>query len=238
MTLNVMNTGDIKPENLNALIYAPSGTGKTTTARTLSGLNPIVISLEAGLLSLRNSRVDYVEVNPDQKISSLRSILEEVKKSDYDTVFIDSLSEISEAFYDLAKAEFPDSRNTMQRYGYTKELMVRFLKYTRDFKKNIIYTALQKDDKDDVGRVTHLPLLVGSIKESAPALFDFVFALRIIEKDGEQIRLFQTQPGDGFQAKDRSGALAPFEKLPTKASDLKGWYLSSSFSGDMYLSKA
>jgi len=41
---------------------------------------------------------------------------------------------------------------------------------------------------------------------------DFVFALRVIEKDGEKVRVLQTAEGDGFQAKDRSGELNTLEK--------------------------
>ena len=212
MSLDIKKTNEQKPTKLNALIYGHSGFGKTTLASTLSKQNAIVISAEAGLLSLKKHNIDYVEINPDSKVSSLRTILSDVAKSGYDTVFIDSLTEISQAFLDLAKTEFPDSRNTMQRFGYYNELMIRFLKYTRDFDKNIIYTALQKDDKDDVGRQTHVPSLIGSIRETCPALFDFVFALRIFEKEDEKIRVLQTDSGDGYICKDRSGELAQFEK--------------------------
>lgn len=212
MSLDVKKTNLQEPTKLNALIYGQSGAGKTTLAGTLGAYKPIIISLEAGLLSLKGVDVDYVEVDPEHRITSLRKILEEVKNSDYQTVFIDSLTEISEAMYDLAKSEFPDSRNTMQRYGYTKELMVRFLKYTRDFDKNIVYTALQKDDKDDIGRQYHLPNLVGSVKESAMGYMDFVLALRVVEKDDERVRVLQTSPSAGYQAKDRSGKLNEFEK--------------------------
>lgn len=212
MTLNVKKTNRITATKINGLIYGHSGAGKTTLAGTLLKYKPIVISLEAGLLSLKGHDVDYVEVDPDHRITSLKKILAEVEKSDYQTVFIDSLSEVSEAMYDLAKSEFPDSRNTMQRYGYCKELMIRFLKYTRDFDKNVFYTALQKSDKDDVGRMYHLPKLVGSVKEDAMAFMDFVFALRVIEKDGEKVRVLQTSEGDGYQAKDRSGVLNALEK--------------------------
>jgi len=210
MSLDVKKTLDIRATKLNGIIYGQSGVGKTTLAGTLNKV--IVISLEAGLLSLKGKDVDYVEVDPEHRISSLRKILEDVKKSDYETVFIDSLTEISEAMYELAKSEFPDSRNTMQRYGYTKELMVRFLKYTRDFDKNVFYTALQKDDKDEIGRMSHLPKLVGSVKEDAMGFMDFVFVMRIIEKDGEKVRVLQTEGGDGYQAKDRSGCLNVLEK--------------------------
>lgn len=212
MSLNIKKTSTIQATKLNAIIYGISGSGKTTLASTLKDFNPLVISLEAGLLSLKAFDVDYVEVDPLNRIGSLKKILEEVKRSDYKTIVIDSLTEISEAFYEMAKAEFPDSRNTMQRYGHCKELMVRFLKYTRDFDKNVIYTALQKDDKDDTGRMSHLPKLVGSVKEDAMAFMDFVFCLRVVEKDGEPVRFLQTGPGHGYQAKDRSGKLDEFER--------------------------
>ena len=77
--------------------------------------------------------------------------------------------------------------------------------------KNVFYTCLQRDDKDDIGRVTHLPNLIGSIRESCPAMFDFVFAMRIFETEDEKKRALQTDSNDGYIAKDRSGKLNNYE---------------------------
>ena len=208
--MKVSNTNDIKPTKVNALIYAPSGYGKTTLAKTLPP-KTIVISLEAGLLSLKGSNVDYVEVDPKRKLESLREYLGEIVKSDYDTIFIDSLSEISQMFLEEAEKKFPDARNNMQKYGLYNQMMMAFIKYCRDLDKNVFFTALQKDDKDEIGRITHIPDLVGSISKKCQAYFDFVFCLMIFEKDDEKKRVLLTDAHDGYVAKDRSIHLDQYE---------------------------
>jgi len=209
--MQVKKTNDIVAKNINALIYGPSGVGKTTLGSTLPD-KTLIISLEAGLLSLMNHEIDYVEVDPTDKIGSLRRILIEATGSDYQTLFIDSLTEISQAFLDVARKEFSDARQTMLMYGLYNQYMTSFLKHTRDMEKNIFFTCLQKDDKDDIGRITHTPDMIGSISSKSPAYFDFVFALIIFEKEDEKVRAILTDTNDGYIAKDRSGKLDQYEK--------------------------
>lgn len=207
----IKSTSDLSFNKINALIYGPTGYGKTTLASTLPP-KTLLISCENGLLSLRNKAIDYVEIDTKDKMKSIKNILEEVKKSDYDTIFIDSLTEISGYFLDHAKTKYPDDRNTMQRYGLVLTLTQAFIKATRDMEKNVFYTCLEKSEKDNVGRVSHKPDLIGSIRDSIGAYFDFYFPMRIIVKDEKEVRVLQTQPYDGYEAKDRSGALDVFER--------------------------
>ena len=209
--MKVKKTNQIEPTQINCLIYAPSGYGKTTLAGTLPP-KTLVISLESGLLSLMNKDVDYVEIDTSNPINSLRNILGDIEKGDYDNIFIDSLTEIGDAFLQEAKKEFPDARQTMPRFGRQREMFVSFIKYTRNMKKNVFYTCLEKSDKDETGRRYQVPSLVGSIRDEIGAYFDFVFALRVFETDeGEKKRALQTDTRDGYGAKDRSGKLNEYE---------------------------
>lgn len=208
--MDIKNTNDIVATKITALIVGESGAGKTTLAKTLPP-KTIVISLEGGMLSLQGCNVDYIEIDCKRKIESLRKILDDVSKSDYDNVMIDSLTEISQAFVEFAKLEYPDDRQTMKMYGYYNELMIRFIKYCRDMDKNIFFTALQKTIKDDIGRMYHHPEMIGSIAGKCVAYFDFVFALLVFEKDGVKKRALLTNKQDNYACKDRSGRLDAFE---------------------------
>lgn len=213
--MKVQSTKDIKPTKINCLIYGASGAGKTTLA---SGLQQktLILSLESGLLSLKNFAVDYVEIDaptPKGKYEQLRQTLIEVGKTDYVNVYIDSLTDVAQIFVDVCKEDFPDPKQALPMWGKYSEMMKSFLKYTRDFNKNVFYTALEKVDKDEIGRRFYVPDIQGSIATKCPAMFDFVFYLKIFEKeDGEHVRALLTRSQDGFICKDRSGELEVYEK--------------------------
>lgn len=209
--MQVSNTSDIKPTNINALIYGQSGVGKTFRASTLTG-KTLLISMESGLLSLKDKKIDYIEVKGKEKVKELSKILEEIEKSDYENIYIDSLTEISQAFYELSQQKYTDESQTLKRFGYVKEITIAFIKKIRDLNKNIFVTALEKVDKDEVGRRFLVPDLIGSVASTVPVFFDFVFYLKIVEREDQKHRLFITQPIDGCIAKDRSGKLEVYEK--------------------------
>jgi len=206
--MQIKSTNDIKPTRINALIFGKSGVGKTTLASTLKGTT-VIISMESGLMSLRHHPIDYVEI---KCLDDLRHTLDELSKSDYDNIYIDSLSEVGQMFLDYSKLKYPDDRQTMKMYGYLLEVMTKFIKYCRDIDKNVFFTALQKTTQDDAGRRFHTPDLQGSIATKCGAFFDFVFNYQIIKKDDEMVRCLVTSGTDNTIAKDRSGVLDKFEK--------------------------
>jgi len=212
--MEIKKTNDVKPTSINVLIYGASGSGKTTLAGTLQG-KTLIVSLESGLLSLKGKDIDYVNIQGKtgvEKIQHLRSLLGEIEKSDYDNIFFDSLSEISQAFTEFAKREYPDDKQTMKMYGYVLDLTTKFIKYVRDMNKNCFFTALDKSSQDEVGRRFHLPDLVGSISSKAASYFDFCFYLKVFEKDSVKTRALLTDTKEGYLAKDRSGLLDEYEK--------------------------
>ena len=209
----IKKSNQIVASNINALIYGESGTGKTTLASTL-GDKTLIVSLESGLLSLKDHDIDYVEIEGKtgvEKITHFRQVLLEIAKSDYQNIFIDSLTEIAQAFVELAKHEYPDDRQTMKMWGFYNECITKLIKYTRDMNKNIFYTALAKVDKDEAGRRFILPDMAGSIASKSPAFFDFVFHLMVFEKDGEKKRALLTEKKNGCICKVRSGKLDEYE---------------------------
>ena len=100
----------------------------------------------------------------------------------------------------------------MPMYGLYGELIKKFIKFTRDMNKNIFYTSLEKIEKDEMGKRFSLPDIAGSIAQKCPALFDFVFHMKVFEREGEEVRVLITKKKDGSIAKDRSGKLDEYVK--------------------------
>jgi phage nucleotide-binding protein len=211
--MQIQSTKDIQPTTLTILVYGQAGAGKTTLASTLEG-KTLVVSAESGLLSLKDFTVDYVTVegaSGKEKLANLRSIISEVNKSDYENVFIDSLTEISQILYDDASQAYPNDSHTQKRYGLVKENTIKMIKYLRDMKKNVILTALEKVDKNDQGRRFMYPNLIGSSAVECPGFFDFVFHLEVFEKDEKKIRALLTDAKDNVLAKSRTNTLKEYE---------------------------
>lgn len=210
----IKSTKDQSPIKLNVLISGTSGSGKTTLAKTLTG-KTLIISLESGLLSLKDYAIDYVEINgvtPSERYLQLKQTVLDASKSDYENIFFDSLTDIAQLFVDLCKEKFPDFKDSMRLWNEYNTLMTGFLKFTRDLPKNIFHITLLKTDKDEIGRRFNVPDMAGSIATKCVAMLDFVFVLRVFEKDGEFTRALLTSNEDIYLAKDRSGKLSKYEK--------------------------
>jgi len=137
----------------------------------------------------------------------------EISKSDYENVFIDSLTDIAQTFVDCAKEDFPDPKQSFPMWGKYNERINSFLKYTRDMDKNVFYTALMKTEKDELGRRYNVPDLAGSISTKSAALFDFVFPMISFKnEEGELKRVLITSSDDTYISKDRSSSLNAFEE--------------------------
>lgn len=201
--MKILSTSNINATKTNMLIYGESGVGKTVLASTLDAPT-LIISLESGLLSLKKHKIDYIEVG---NITELRKTLSEAQKSNYSNIYIDSLSSVSDLFFDYSKEKYPEDRQTMKLYGNQLEMMTKFIRYCRDIDKNIFFTSLEKTTTDEIGRRFKVPDLHGSISIKAPQYFDFVFNYQIVKKDEEEKRFLITNKTEKSICKDRSGML-------------------------------
>jgi hypothetical protein len=194
------------------LTYGKAGMGKTTLCATAP--NPVIISAEAGLLSLRNYALPVIEVKTlEDLMDAYQWSTESAEAAQFETICLDSLTEIAEVVLSNAKRTTKDPR---QAYG---ELIERMGVVTRSFRdlsgKHVYMSAKQETIKDDsTGTTTYGPSMPGSkLGGQLPYLFDIVLRLNIGRTpEGQEYRYLQTRPDFQSEAKDRSGALAPMEE--------------------------
>lgn len=193
------------------LVYGRSGIGKTFMCG-MTAPNPIIISAEKGLLSLADVDVPTIEV---ESVQDIKDSLAFVKKNsdDYETVCVDSMSEIAEKLLIEYKKGTKDVR---QAYGKMADDMATIVRLFRDLpNKHVIFTAKEKKEVDEgTGKVSYVAMIPGkSFAINAPYFFDLVACMRVKKVDGVNVRYLQTQPSVQYDAKDRSGKLDAMEEV-------------------------
>lgn len=216
-----------KLRGLKMTVYGPAGSGKTTLCAT-TGAPTVILSAEAGLLSLRHTDIPVIECkNIDDVIEAYSFVSSSKEAAHFEWVCLDSISEIAELVLASEKKLTKDPR---QAYGVLQEKMYELIRAFRDLPgKNVYFSAKMATDKIDIietrtsGAITSnvvvgtrqvfAPSLPGTkLGQALPYFTDLIFALRV-EPDAEGVpsRWLQTQPDDQYVCKDRSGCLDAFE---------------------------
>lgn len=196
---------------IKALIYGRSGVGKTSLVRTAPA--PIILSAEAGILSLRDVPIPMVQVRTVTDLIEFHTWAQNAAEArQFATIYIDSISEVGEVVLANAKQQVKDPR---QAYGELVEKMLQTIKAYRDLPgKNVVMIAKQEPMKDEAsGIVMYGPSMPGSkLGPQLAYLFDEVFRMGVGKTpQGQEYRFLQTSPDLQYDAKDRSGVLAPVE---------------------------
>lgn len=217
---------------INILAYGKSGVGKTTfagSADAVPALRPvIVVDIEGGTESLRHSYpgVETVRVTTWKEMQQVYNTLYE-GKHDYQTVVLDSLTEIQKFnMYNIMsevvrlKPDVDPDIPDMRMWGKNIEQIRRFVRGFRDLPMNTIFTALVKEDKDQkTGAMTMKPMMSGKLADEVAAFLDIVCYMYVkqVTKDDEVTtrRLMLTQATESQVAKDRSGRLPTIMEEPT-----------------------
>jgi len=213
MALNFSTAKELARMNgVKVLVYGKAGVGKTVLCATAP--KPIIISAESGLLSLRDYDIPVMEIETFADLQEAYLWLTTDKGGmQFETICLDSLTEIAEVVLNNAKAHVKDAR---QAYGELIEKMLILVKQFRDIKgRNVYFTAKEARIKDDkIGTVNYQPDMPGSKLGSGLAYyFDEVFHMGIAEtKEGGKYRYLRTEPDFQHEAKDRSGVLNELEE--------------------------
>ena len=197
----------------NFILYGQSGSGKTYSAVTIPG-KTLILSAEKGLRTL-------AELAPDMDVADINSMADMREAAallmqpghGYDTVFIDSLSELGEMALAEAKALTKDGR---QAYMLMADTIAGVIKTFNALPLTVIMVAQEERvAAETIGQVDHLyaPAIPGkAFAARVPYKLDFVFCLRArINDEGNVERAFQTGPNGDYLAKSRSQRLQTFE---------------------------
>ena len=213
----------LQEATLNIVVYGQAGAGKTSLIKTLPG-RVLVVSAEAGLLSLRGFDADVAEVATVDDLRAVHGVLAKGGHN-YDWVAVDSLSEIAELVLAAEKAKTPDPRKA---YGTLVDNMMAVCRAFRELPINVYMSAKAERVKDEgTGRLMEVLSMPGAkLSNQIPYLFDEIFRLAVgKDRDsGEIIRMLQTAPEPTSDAKDRSGRLEQYEPadLGAVVSKIKG----------------
>jgi phage nucleotide-binding protein len=207
--MEIKSTKDYCSNGVNILVYGQAGAGKTSLIKTLD--NPIILSSEAGLLSIKDCDIPYIEIRTISDFKeSLAWLSSSNERLEYKSVAIDSLSEISELILEHEKRNSKDAR---MAYGEMTAQISSIIRAFRDFNKTVYMTAKLEKSQDETGRMTYSPSIPGNkTSQLLPYFFDEVLALRVeTNKDGESRRALMCDSDGLWQAKDRSGKLDKIE---------------------------
>ncbi len=197
---------------IKVLVYGQAGVGKTKLCSTAPA--PLLISAEAGELSLRAHKIPMVKIRTVQDLTDVYDWINRSQEArQFQTICIDSLSEIAEVVLCNAKRQVKDPR---QAYGELIEKMETVIRLFRDLPgRNVYMSAKIEPMKDELtGVVKYAPAMPGSkLGHKLPFFFDEVFRMGINKTpQGIEYRFLQTQPDMQYEAKDRSGSLSPIEE--------------------------
>jgi len=229
---------------IKGLIIGKAGIGKTSLLFTLDPETTLFVNAEAGELSVQEWGGDMVRLRTWQEARNLaavvgagnpalsdaepysmahaQSVAGDMDLSKYQTIFIDSITEVSRICFKWAQSQ-PDAFNsrgdpdTRGAYGLLGREMVNWLKQFQHAPRvNVWLVGLLNEVKDDFGRVSHVMQVEGSKTAlEAPGITDQVITMtQITPAEGAPYRAFITDSVNewGFPAKDRSGRLDLIEQ--------------------------
>ena len=210
MAINLKSTSGLSANGVKMLVYGNAGTGKTSLIPTLP--NPVVLSAEGGLLSIQDANLPYVEVNSYETLmEAYKWLTESAEAKGFDSIALDSISEIGEVVLNHEKRIAKDPR---QAYGAMQEQMASIIRAFRDIPgKHVYFTAKCEKSQDETGRLLYAPSMPGNkTGQSLPYFFDEVLALRVEkDADGNSQRALMCDSDGIWLAKDRSGKLGAWE---------------------------
>lgn len=221
-----MTSAENAKAGVKCAVYAEAGMGKTMLAATAP--KPIILAVEAGLLSLRKENIERVwgvgtpgitydipviKINNIDDLNDAYAWCANPNNASYfDTAMLDSVTEIAEVVLSTAKRSSKDPR---QAYGELIDKMGDVIRaFVKIPGKHVVFNAKMEPFKDEFTGITRmLPMMPGAkLGPKFAYEFDEVFRMGT-NKDaqGKPFRFFQTQPDLQYVAKDRSGALAAME---------------------------
>lgn len=212
MALNWSTTDkEAQTHGIKMLVYGRAGMGKTRFCGTAP--SPLIISAEAGLLTLRRQNIPVLVVSTIQDVWDAYTWCQtKAKAQGIKTICLDSISEITEKTLSAAKKKNNDGRAA---YGDMATQTIDLVKAFRDLAGfNCIVTAKEETRTDPITNVSRAgPTAPGQqVGPALPYLFDEVFhAFKMTDNVGKEHHVLRTKASFSADAKDRSDVLDEIE---------------------------
>ncbi len=159
MAISLKRTGSLGATAVKFLGYGPAGHGKTRAIATLP--TPITLSAEAGLLSIKEFDLPYIEIATLEDLyDAYRWVSSSDEAKGFESVALDSISEIAEVVLNAEKKATKDPR---QAYGAMQEQMADLIRAFRDLPGRHVYMSAKLDkSQDEMGKMLYAPSMPGN----------------------------------------------------------------------------
>lgn len=213
-----MNIRDLKPLSqlagrfgVKACVYGPPGTGKTPIAATAP--RPLVLACEPGLLSVKHiTNVPGWSAYTPEAIDEFFTWFDKSSEAkNFDTLCIDSASQMAELFLTRELAKCKDGR---MAYGNMARRMMEILNslyYRPETHTYIICKEMLIEVEGVTGRRPYFP--GKELNTQVPHMYDEFWHLALTQVPGQPmpVTAFRTRSTFGVFARDRSGKLDELE---------------------------
>jgi len=211
-----MQLSDLKPARdfalrygVKSVIYGAAGSGKTPTLN--SAPRPMLIITEPGMLSMRQSNIPTIPAFTGDEIEDrFKWLFTSAETKNFDTVGIDSVSQMAEIFLTEALKKNKDSRKA---YGDMSRAVMDKLTGLYFLQNKHTYLICKEQKLDDNGIMMKRPYVPGQdLPVKLPHLFDAILHLAKVPIPGvgEQ-KAFRCIASRDVMARDRSSTLNEFE---------------------------
>ena len=213
MAVKLQSTTNVSSsQGVKLIVYGGAGTGKTVLCSTAP--QPVILSAEAGLLSLRKFNLPYILITDYKALEEAYLwVMKSNESKQFNTICLDSLSEIAEVVLTDLKSKTKDPRKA---YGEVQDQVLSLLRSFRDMpQKHVYFSAKQEKLKDELtGGFIYGPMMPGTkLPQQVPYFFDELFNLMVYQDPTtrQDIRALRTKKDFQYEAKDRSGLLDEWE---------------------------
>lgn len=212
-----MNINQLKPASqlaqrfgVKALAYGGPGMGKTPMVN--SAPRPVLCVVEPGMLSMRTSNVPAWEAYDTARINEFFDWLFKSKEaSNFDTVAIDSISQMAEI---ILTEELKRNKDGRKAYGEMSRRVMEIVNALYYLPQKHIYLIGKQSVVDEGGIMRKKPYFPGQdLNVKVPHMYDEILHIGQVNLPGMAKPVVGIRTAETFDimARDRSGRLAEIE---------------------------